>query len=888
MAIKPEIRSVIYQNPFGSIPKDFTSGVTIVLKNDNSIVAASLVQGGEEVASSNPQKAQVVHMKIDSPLAENGSYIVRVQTLATLGSTPNWGPTSTISVPLIPSILEINEGDIQISATTLTATFNWANNFPISAYIQMFEAGTGKLPIFKSCLQNSITVTRPYDVASLPYEIVLRPLIPLTTPTVWPPSALPTATSFCAGSGITYTLPTTSPTISSVNYHGGILTVDWAWTPPTTLSKEVEVSYELLFYINDYSYQYPAASDGITISLPQIDSQLDGYAVSCRVIFGVIKGPISDKVPVIVGNVDNVIQTTDPATKESTITWDNNSGFTDSETYNAKFTNNSPAEASNLTSASTKATLTPNKNNTVSVNVSGTSGTATTAGPYSKPFQLGTSKPQKPTAEFDGTYLSVSWTPVIGRIVKYTISVLNNDHLITPVDIPAGATSFKYKPSKAITSGASLVLQATLEGEIGPGLPSDSADINFTPAYFLSPSFPYIYPISQLSNFPLPAEGTDLKLYLPPGDYCLPGKTFSPVSQPPFALAENPKASSAQHPYPYILTIAKSTWTFTDDGVRATIQSNYISFLEAAESTGYLNAWGISVLQEAIARHMPQNFKESLYYNYGLNLTTAVIPPSAIPNVPHADLRPGMVLRVIPSDYIVVPGSDRGPDVINYLNGYTNGSPIDYDIGSYNNGTNWQVGFDAFISQLVESGLVVNPQPTALSPSVGGVADVADLYSPGFKNPFYRLFFPTDLLNPTGSGATQPNKQFNLVSADGFKTLQETTNDPTGNTNTYFRGRSIIKLCIRVQVNGNELIVPIGTTVAHILERAGRVSPKSGIKLDGLELARGIGQSSPSNSTSCKASRSYQVRFDYSNLPSYSGGESALDLPLLPGDVITF
>ncbi|PPK72405.1 hypothetical protein B0F88_104199 [Methylobacter tundripaludum] len=911
----PTISGVSYQNPWSPGLSDQTpSGVTISCDfsdcpvTSNYVLVARLMQGEKvlvmpECSVLNPGQLTLM---LPYPLADGFSSYVQCQFVQLSGSynpstiiaSVSWTDASIINIPVLASILELSEGVIEISGTTLNATFSWANQFPLTAYVQIYAPGL-QSATFVSCFNHSTTLSYNYSTPTSPpppWTVVLRPLIPLNPPppTPWPPNAiLSPSTPSILGSGITYTLPDQSPSITSVNYDGSMVSA--AWTPPAVPDGAEPVSYELLLTCTSNGVTtstYPATSSGGTAPLPMPGSLAETYTVSARVNYGVIKGPSSSAVPVITGSVDNIVQSTDTSTGIATLTWNDISGFNTSnanysgytETFNLTFGSGTPITGNSGTSYSLTTQLTANAVNTVSVSVTATSGTVTTTGPCSPWRRLGTSQPILLSAEYDGTNISLSWQAMEGSVCGYTATLFVNGTASTSAfSAPAGSTSLNFSPATTISSSDTLTvtLQATMKGDAGPGLPTNPMPVSFTPAYFLAATgqtttAPLIYTAPTLAalNQTQPASIT---LFLPSGNYVAAGKTLSqPVLSPTtsaiFTLAANPATNSNSTLYPYTLAINSTAWN--TNTIRASVQTAYTDFLTAAETAG-VTPWGISVIQEAIARHMPQTFAETLYYNYGLNLAQG-----------YADLRPGMVLRVMPSNYMVVPGYDNNPSekAVSNTDGYTNSAPIDYDIGSYTDSSGWMVGFDAFLSRLMGGAITVAP-PAAMAGDAQGVAEAADLYYPAFQQPFYRVFFPTTL-SATSTVSTLPASQINLAAAANYTALQNTSISAA--TNTYFCGRAIIKLCIRVIINGNEAVVPIGTTVTNILERAGRVPPKSGVTLTGLKLERAIGQTDSFGNASCQAGRAYKVHFDYQPLPVYGTGQSALDLPLLHGDILTF
>lgn len=313
--------------------------------------------------------------------------------------------------------------------------------------------------------------------------------------------------------------------------------------------------------------------------------------------------------------------------------------------------------------------------------------------------------------------------------------------------------------------------------------------------------------------------------------------------------------------------------------MRTSLQAAYVTFLAALELGG-ATAAGISTIQSIISRVMPQTFQETLYYAYGLQLG---------PAGGWADLRPGMVLRVVINGYLNP--SSVAPD---FLNGYVGGATLDYDVASYFNATGWLTGFDTFLAQLVASETMQVSPPATVPPGQGtpqtesGIAEAADLFFPKFCAQFYRLFFPSALTGPTTVGNVFPARNFALAAASSYTNLTGTVNYPTGNNVlAYFRGRAILKLCIRVSVNGIELVVPVGTTVANALERYGTKPPSTAIQLSRIVLRRMLGPAVFNPAATHPAGQSFRVRLDWGALALYGGGQDALTLPLLHGDQLT-
>jgi hypothetical protein len=205
---------------------------------------------------------------------------------------------------------------------------------------------------------------------------------------------------------------------------------------------------------------------------------------------------------------------------------------------------------------------------------------------------------------------------------------------------------------------------------------------------------------------------------------------------------------------------------------------------------------------------------------------------------------------------------------------------------------------DSFVAMLTASGAMAISPPATI-PATGasaGVADAADLFFPRFPNPFYRLFFPGQLENPTGAGSTSTAANFALASAANFTALSSSTPSPGATTPVaYFRGRAVLRLMIRIRVNGVEVVVPLGTTVGNVLDRYGVRPPATKIQLTGVTLERAsgpglavLGPSPPPPPLTYDSATRRRVRLDWSTMATYGGPADATNLPLLHGDRMAF
>ena len=291
------------------------------------------------------------------------------------------------------------------------------------------------------------------------------------------------------------------------------------------------------------------------------------------------------------------------------------------------------------------------------------------------------------------------------------------------------------------------------------------------------------------------------------------------------------------------------------------------------------------MVQDAISRAMPQTFAETLYYGYAF-----------APGDGYIDLKPGMLLRADFESYQYL-----GPDqsVSKYVDGFVSSSSAIYDVGSYvTSGDQWLTGFDAFLSQITQSGSTVPVPQTEGSTSSGG-GGIVDLYYSQFRRSYVRLVYPPQLLGDRTAEARTP---FNVavLAANDYPTIVTATQNlrnvqplPNGVAATYLRGRTTISACIRVWVDDQPFVVPVGTSVGNLLDNMGRRPPivipqngSPGIPLSGILVERSIGYAvtDPNNYS---MSKGIPIRLDWNKGMAYSATTDWLNLPLLPGDRIT-
>jgi hypothetical protein len=485
--------------------------------------------------------------------------------------------------------------------------------------------------------------------------------------------------------------------------------------------------------------------------------------------------------------------------------------------------------------------------------------------------------------DFDGRTAAVSWAPVPGA-TGYALTAAGNgthagesraagDETAKRFTVTAGGPGFGagYTVTVQPLHGASSGVRSTapLTGDDLYALPG--------PARIVRASTAQAIPQPVLAYLPdLSATGQPLTRLpiAPPQD----GESL-----PPFKLEQAPSTATSMK---YRLRIENGALAFGT--TRGTLAAAYRKLLSAAEANG-AGPRGIFALQQAVARLMPQTFGETLYYSYGLSTPVATQG--------WVDLRPGMVLRVAFSSFDLTAVSGAPP----WSSGYAGGTVLDYEIGDHAGADgSWLVGFDAFIDWLVTQGALTVPAPQK-PPTTGGTtqsggADAADLSFPLFSQPFYRLLVPSMLQDPAEPASSATNQQFTIAAGAKWQEIDAATAAPGGGVHVaYFRGRAVLRACIRVEVDGAEHVVPVGTTVGNLLDRMARRPPWASLALRGVRLYRAPGSAVlpgpaiPDPAKGYDAVALSRVRLDWPAATAWPAGpQDALSLPLLHGDRVVF
>ena len=665
------------------------------------------------------------------------------------------------------------------------------------------------------------------------------------------------------GSPSSMTLLTSQVDVKSTSYDGSIVKAAWQASNPAPA-----YLVEVLVGTNAVASQTTTA---LQAALAVALSSSDSYSVTVRPVSadGIVIGPRSTTAPIIV-QAPAISSIAFDTSGSLQIDWNAISG---AGRYKVQFSiaNKVVLEKNPTTNSLTLAASELPSSGIYEVTVKASAQNDDVSGPVSAALPAVVLAPPSVNVAYDGRAARVTWEPLTSQaITGYITTVLNG---ATPVSSattlgPAASIDVGY----AAANNYDVVVQA-LTGA-GAGQPSAPA------ALFQLGWYPSTATNASSNIIPARASGMsayDIEIYLP-NIFTTFVSTGLPAA-PPFVF------STASAPYSYKLTIPASSavWNFTADSIRTNITAAYRTLLTELVKLK-VTPLGWRMVQDAISRAMPQTFAETLYYGYGF-----------VPGDGYIDLKPGMLLRADFESYQYL-----GPDqpVSSFLNGFVNTSSALYDVGSYvTTGDQWLTGFDAFLSLVTQSGSIV-PTPQTKGSTASGGGGIIDLYYAQFRKSFVRLVYPTQILKDS-EGKAQTSFNVAVVASNDYPTLDTATDNlrklqppPEGAAATYLRGRTMISACIRVWLDEQPLVVPVGTSVGNLLENMARRPPiviqqsgNPGIPLSGIVVERSIGYA-VTDPSDYSVSKTIPIRLDWNQGMAYSASTDWLSLPLLPGDHI--
>ncbi|MFL6162629.1 MAG: hypothetical protein ACJ74U_10390 [Jatrophihabitantaceae bacterium] len=656
----------------------------------------------------------------------------------------------------------------------------------------------------------------------------------------------------------------TAPAIIAARCEAERLFASWSGDPTAEYAVEISGSDGSVF---SQLVRGPGAT-------PALESG-DGIArtLTVREVAGRVTGPVGSQAllatPVLVTSV-----LTDPGTGLPTVSWPAVTS-PPGASYQVQLLRDGQPDgapvAASTTSLTLGAPLVPGARQAVAVRALATgAGGAALVGPFGPPLALPVGLPVVESVDYDGATALVRWRGAEGA-TGYAVDVLVDGasdragHAQVGAGERAARVTVTPTPDKAKTW--TVVVRALAATSSGPRALAPLVTPGLVPALdaVAGVSLPRLFRASTLAAAP-----GQLTAFLPELGIAAASIPANPPAGAPFVIAKNTD-NATSGAFPYTLTIGGAALSFAAAD-RATVRAGYDALLKDAEAlTPAITPRGVALLRDVIARLLPQTFTETLYYAYGL-----ANPGSAV------DLRPGMILRVGAPPFQAIP-STKPPT---YAQGYAASATTDFEIDDYVQGTAWLAGFDAFLSWLVanENLIVRDPAHSADWSVVSGAADAADLYYPGLRRPFYRLFFPQYLQGVTDPAVSSLTQQFTLLGADTYTAISTAVPGalPPNVRPAVFRGRSVLRVCVKVQVDGTDQVVPVGTTAGNVLDRLARRAPGTPPALRGVTLERALG-AAVLNPDAYDAGASQPVWLGWRGA-GFAPGADVLSLPLLPGD----
>ncbi len=307
----------------------------------------------------------------------------------------------------------------------------------------------------------------------------------------------------------------------------------------------------------------------------------------------------------------------------------------------------------------------------------------------------------------------------------------------------------------------------------------------------------------------------------------------------------------------------------------ATAYTDFFNNLARLETQGNLQPGAVNLIKQRIAERLIMGIDQVLFYHYGFNLGRGFV-----------DLQAGMQLRVDFQNFQNVPANDATA-----TNGFVGSGASTYQLTSYlqpqADGTQrYLLGFDPFVSRL--------PDSVQTDASRQGASGLVDLLKPGFRQPYYRLFYPSQFSPPGGRVGAE--RTITLVGASRLEELQFATTQflrnnaidasPTGSrVSFFFRGRVTVVPEITVFVQEQPVEVPVGTTLRQLRERYAHM-PAAGFGGQDLRSLQGTPRARRLVHEGVNSTPTYC----FLNLNAYAAvnGSDIFDLPVVKGDRFYF
>jgi hypothetical protein len=218
----------------------------------------------------------------------------------------------------------------------------------------------------------------------------------------------------------------------------------------------------------------------------------------------------------------------------------------------------------------------------------------------------------------------------------------------------------------------------------------------------------------------------------------------------------------------------------------------------------------------------PATFDETLYQAYGLDPEKRCI-----------ELVPGMILRVDHAPYSRISGeisrhAGSGSSRFSIISVPAPAAPSATQPGAPTTQPSRVLAFDALLARMPPNVLRDPPQPPPWS-----ATGLLDLGQSGYAKPYWRVFYPDNVKEPTAVPLLDATMSITLVGADNAgdldalsaerSFLQDKLSERSDLASHIFVGRAAVVLEIEVQVNGEPVLAPVGTTVRNLCERVGAI-----------------------------------------------------------------
>lgn len=676
-------------------------------------------------------------------------------------------------------------------------------------------------------------------------------------------------------------IPFSAPEISSVSVSNGRVNAAW---------DAIEDAPGYRVYLNDSSGK-PISFLGTSDTAAALSAALDasgGYTVSvqiCGTNSGILlSGPMSGGVAAIAA-VPVINSATYDGTKVS-VTWDavsNKAGIAgysaallDPETLSPIGTPAAVTGAS-ATTVEIPTTLDASRRYLVAVRATGTN----SAGAWSRAVELVGASPVITEADISAAWVSLCWTnSTYPSASGYVVEISDNAATPDVKTIETENTSITFTND---LSPAQVYVSVSAKSNLAAGPGSRQVNLFGTRESF------YAVSAEDADNAPYLVRSADNQIATADITFAFPDVFTSAPETLPEAGTFKLETNSASEVYPYKLTVTANSdaWKF-DPASRGNLASDFLDFMKKMEMPDGANVMikggALTMVRQSITLGLPLLYSEISRYMYAFD------PDEHTGG--YVDLVPGMRLRVDSESYQSTPPSNNQA-------GYITNNSACYEIHSYVDGqsSDLNTGFDAFLSAMQRTTV---PSPIPAGTVNNGGAGVIDLYAGGGRLPYFRLLYPGSIHDPKYTGLVSQSDLPVILGAVSYNRLLTATEqyinsgnfgDLTGLYPFFFRGRNIPVPELAVSVNGQKRWVPLGSTVANLLETEGALPQLITATVSGFTMERAIGgltdNTEAQGNEAAEAVTTNRVRLEYAVSKFTPGQPGFFGLPLLAGDRIT-